>query len=54
MLTVKAVLLFLLLLIPRLCIPISFLLSLVFAPIDSLLDLPNWPRRLRNMWDDPL
>lgn len=45
---------FLMLLIPRLCIPVSFLLSIVLAPIAMLSGILDWPRHLRAMWDDPL
>jgi hypothetical protein len=50
----KALTTFLVLLIPRLLIPVSFTLCLVLAPISMLLDAPNWHRRLLDMWHDPI
>ena len=50
----KKVALFLLLLLPRLCIPVSFLLAICIGPVAMLSGLPRWPRMLRDMWDDPI
>lgn len=51
---VKGVLRFLLLLIPRLCIPVSFLLAIVFGPILMLSAVNEWPKMLLDAWHDPL
>lgn len=50
----KTVARFVILLVPRACIPVSFLLAIVFGPVRMLSAIPKWPRMLRDVWDDPL
>ena len=45
---------FIVLLPLRLCLPFSFLIACVFAPVTMLRNLRDLPGVFRMMWEDPL